>query len=302
MNLSTFSTFKTLQNNNSKLKKMNNNQLKKLQQTLLGIIDDIDYVCKKYNLTYNLGGGSALGAIRHNGFIPWDDDLDINMPRKDYQKFCEVFEDEFSEKYWLHTPEKTKDYGLSFARVRKKGTIFRSRDDLNNTEEAGVYIDLFIIENTYNLAIMRYIHGILSLMFGFLLSCRNFYKNKKFYLEMVKDNKKANKVFKIKTFIGFLVSWMSVDKINHTWNNINKMCKNNESKYVSVPVGRKHFFGELYERDKFCKTILHEFEGKNRMLPVCIEYDAYLKHMYGDYMKIPKEEDRETHIFLELEL
>ena len=297
MKLSTVSTFKTLQNENSKLKKMNNEQLKSLQKTLLGILDDINYVCEKYNLTYNLGGGSALGAIRHNGFIPWDDDVDIDMPREDYKKFCKVFLKEFSDKYWLHTPENTKDYGLAFARVRKKGTIFRSREDLNNIEEAGVYIDIFIIENTYNFSLMRYLHGILSLICGFLLSCRNFYKNRQFYLEMVKDNKKARKAFKFKIVIGF-----SIDKITHIWNNVNSMCKNNKSKYVTVPVGRKHFFGELYEREKFCKTILHEFEDKNRKLPVCVDYDAYLKHMYGDYMKIPKEEDRETHIFLELKL
>lgn len=302
MKLSTVSTFKTLQNENDELKKMSNEQLKKLQQTLLGILDDINYVCEKYNLSYNLGGGSALGAIRHNGFIPWDDDVDINMPRKDYEKFCEVFAKEFADKYWIHTPEKTKDYGLAFARVRKKGTIFRSREDVNNTEEAGVYIDIFIIENTYNFVLMRYLHGILSLMFGFLLSCRNFYKNKKFYLEIVQNNKKTRMAFKFKIGIGFLLSWISIDKMTHVWNNINSMCKNNDSRYVSVPVGRKHFFGELYEREKFCKTVLHEFEGKNRKFPVCIDYDAYLKHMYGDYMKIPKEEDRETHIFLDLKL
>lgn len=302
MGLSTVSTFKTLQNENSELKKMNNTQLKELQVTLLGIIDDIDYVCKKYNLVYNLGGGSALGAIRHDGFIPWDDDLDINMPREDYVKFCKFFLEEFSDKYWLHTPEKTKNYGLAFARVRKKGTIFRSREDLNNTEEAGVYIDVFIIENTYNFKLMRYLHGFLSLICGFLLSCRNFYSNRKFYLDMVKGNKKTRRAFKMKVGIGFLLSWISIDKMTHIWNNVNAMCKDSKSKYVSVPVGRNHFFGELYEREKFCKTILHKFEDENRKLPVCIDFDAYLKHMYGDYMKIPKKENRETHIFLELKL
>lgn len=302
MGLSTVSTFKTMQNNNSQLKKISEDQLKRLQQTLLEIIDDIDYVCKKYNLTYNLGGGSALGAIRHDGFIPWDDDLDINIPREDYKKFCKVFLEEFSDKYWLHTPENTKDYGLAFARVRKKGTIFRSREDVNNTEEAGVYIDVFIIENTYDFILMRYLHGILSLICGFLLSCRNFYKNRQFYLNMVKDNKKIKRAFKAKVCIGFFLSWISIDMMTNIWNKVNSMCKNNKSKYVTVPVGRNHFFGETYEREKFCKTILHKFEDENRQLPICIDYDAYLRHMYGDYMKIPPKEDRETHIFIELKL
>lgn len=300
MKLSTASAFKTMQNKNTKLKKLNNKELKQLQQTILEIVDDIDFVCKKYHLTYNLGGGSALGAVRHNGFIPWDDDFDINMPREDYQKFCAHFMKEFEEKYWLHTPEKTKNYGLAFARVRKKGTIYRAREDVEN-EEAGVYVDIFIIENTYNFFLFRYLHGMLSLMFGFFLSCRNFYKNKQLYMEMVENNQKLKNVFKIKIGIGFLFSWLSVDTMTNLWNKVNSMCKNKSSKYVAVPVGRKHFFGELYERKKFCKTIEHEF-GKNRTLPICVDYEGYLKNLYGDYMKLPKKEEIEAHIFLELKL
>ena len=289
-----------MNNQNQKLKKMTNEQLKKLQKVLVEIMDDIDFVCKKYKLIYNLGGGSCLGAIRHKGFIPWDDDMDINMPRADYEIFCQKFMEEFGEKYWLHTPEKTKNLGIAFARVRKKGTIFLSREDLTNTEEAGVYIDIFIIENTYNLKFMRYIHGFLSMASGFLLSCRNFYKNRKFYLEIVKDDKSTKKIFGVKIFIGFLLSWISVDKMTHMWNNINKMCKNNNSKYITVPVGRNHFFGELYKREDFCNVVTHEFEKRN--FYVCKEYDKYLSHMYGNYMEIPKDADKETHIFLNLKL
>lgn len=300
MNLSTVGTFKKLQNENDCLNKMTDEQLKKLQEILVEIMNDIDCVCTKHNLTYNLGGGSCLGAIRHNGFIPWDDDMDINMPREDYERFCEIFQKELGDKYWLHTPEKTKDYGLAFARVRKKGTVFRSREDISNNEEIGVYLDIFIIENTYDVSIMRYIHGFLSLVTGFLLSCRNFYNNKKFYMNMVENNKKTKKVFLFKIIVGFIFSWLSVDTMTHIWNNANKMCKNSNSKYVTVPVGRNHFFGELYEREKFCKTIKHKFEKYE--FQICEDYEGYLKHMYGDYMKIPKKEEQEQHIFLELKI
>lgn len=300
MGLSTVSTFKMLQNENEDLKQITDEQLKELQDTLLGIMKDIDRVCEKYKLVYNLGGGSCLGAVRHNGFIPWDDDMDINMTRADYEKFCKVFQSELGEKYWLHTPENTKNYGLGFCRVRKKGTIFRSREDFRNTDEAGVYIDIFIIENTYNLKLFRILHGAMSLGAGFLLSCRNFYTNKEFYINMAKNNKKTMNVFKVKSGIGFLLSWLSTDTLTHFWNNVNKMCKNSDSKYITVPVGRNHFFGEIYERAKFCQTQKHKFEDCE--LPICVDFDGYLRHMYGDYMEIPDKENQEKHIFIDFEL
>ncbi len=300
MKLSTVSVFKNMQNKNSKLKRLTKVQLKKLQNTILDIAKDIDFVCQKYHLNYNLGGGSALGAVRHQGFIPWDDDFDINMPRKDYDKFCEVFLKEFKDKYWLHTPEKTHNYGLAFARVRKKGTIYRAREDIEN-DEAGVYIDIFIIENTYNFVLLRYLHGFLSLTFGFLLSCRNFYKNKDLYLDMVKDDKELLKTFKLKINIGYIFSFLSLDTLTKLWNNVNKMCKNDNSKYVTVPTGRRHFFKEMYRRDKFCETILLEFEKKYKF-PVAKDYDGYLTNMYGDYLKLPNKDEIETHVFLELKL
>lgn len=300
MKLSTGKMLKTINNKNQSLQKMTNEQLKQLQKILVGIMDDIDFVCRKYNLIYNLGGGSCLGAVRHNGFIPWDDDMDVIMPRADYEIFCQKFVEEFGDKYWLHTPEKTKNLGIAFARVRKKGTVLRVREDYTNTSEAGVFIDIFIIENTYDSKIMRKIHGALSMLFGFLLSCRVFYKNKKFYLDLIKDDKKSKKIFKLKIFIGFLLSWLSVDTMTHAWNNINKMYKNNKSKYVTVPTGRGHFFGEIYKREDVCKVINHEFE--KRQFYICKGYDKYLKQLYGNYMEIPKNADRETHIFLELKL
>lgn len=299
MKLATVSVFKNILNKNSALKTMTDEELKHLQRVLLAMMKDFDGICQKHKIKYMLGGGSCLGAVRHKGFIPWDDDMDLNMTRRDYEKFKESFEKEMGDRYWLQTPEDTLDYGLAFARLRKKGTVFRSREDCDSSDENGIYIDIFIIENTYNCAVLRYWHGFLSLATGFLLSCRNFYQKRKFYIKVAGNDKKVRRIFRIKIILGFFTAWRSVDNWTRTWNNVNKMCKNSRSKYVVVPTGRKHFFGELYERDKYCDYEYVAFEDTT--LPVTTDSDEYLKHLYGDYMKIPKKAQQEKHIFLELD-
>lgn len=291
MKLETTTVFKNIKNNPYSVE-LSDEELKKLQEVLLSILTDFNNVCNKYNIEYTLGGGSALGAIRHKGFIPWDDDIDVNISRKEYEKFKEVFKKELSEKYWFHTPEERPDLGIGMARLRLKGTTFKTRDDLFN-DESGMFIDVVIIENTYDFLPLRYLHGFLSLASGLLLSCRNFYRNKELYLKIAGDN---IKIVKTKIFIGKIISFLSVKQLTTLWNNINKMCKNNNSKYVVGPVGRNHFFGELYEREGFLTPLKVKFENIESY--VCKDYDSYLKHNYGNYMEIPK--NKEKHVVLKL--
>ena len=145
MSLSTLEVFKHIQPEGAVV--LTDEQLLDLQKTLNGILRDIVSVCAKHHLQYFLGGGSALGAIRHHGFIPWDDDIDINMPREDHDRFVQVFRQEFGTKYWVHTPEETAGYGLLLSRVLLKGTSVRTREDFHNPE-CGAFIDIFVIENT----------------------------------------------------------------------------------------------------------------------------------------------------------
>ena len=130
MSLSTLEVFKHIQPEGAVV--LTDEQLLDLQKTLNGILRDIISVCAKHHLRYFLGGGSALGAIRHHGFIPWDDDIDINMPREDHDRFVQVFRQEFGTKYWVHTPEETAGYGLLLSRVLLKGTSVRTREDFHN--------------------------------------------------------------------------------------------------------------------------------------------------------------------------
>lgn len=295
MGLSTFQMIKKMSSSAVRIDtiELNSEQIKAHQKTLLSMMDDIVNVCKENNINYFLGGGSALGAMRHQGFIPWDDDLDVNMPRADYERFIDLFQYRFGSKYWVHTPRKTHNYGLSMAKIRKKGTIMREWEDLDS-QECGICIDIFIIENVFDNRLCRIVQGVVSLGLGYALSCRKFYHNRYVIRKLFADDVK---VFNFKVFIGALLSFASLDwwcRLTDTWHSI---CKNSESKYVSGCAGRLHFFGEMYSRELFCKVKEVDFEGRKWNVPVDVE--GYLRHCYKDWTRIPAEQDREKHLLFE---
>ena len=289
----TFDAFKRLKS--GLVFTLTDEQLCTLQKILLTILDDIDCVCGKYGISYSLGGGSCLGAVRHQGFIPWDDDLDINMARSEYEKFIPAFRREFGRKYWVHTPEDTPGYELLFARVRLKGTVLRTRDDFF-TDECGIPVDIFIVENTFDNWAMRMLHGIGCMAFGYLLSCRKFRRARKQLTALSGGSRSLSLSFRMKFAVGFLISWGSVDFWRKAANAIHAVCHDDGSARVTIPAGRKKFFGELYSRSSVLDLCEMKFEG--RMLPVPQCCDEYLTRLYGDYMVPPAPADREKHPYM----
>ena len=269
-------------------------ELHSLQQTLLEILDDIDSVCRENGISYTLGGGSCLGAVRHQGFIPWDDDIDLNFSRREYTRFVPLFRQRFGWKYWIHTPENTENYPLLFARVRKKGTVVRTRDDFQN-EECGAFVDIFIVENTFDGAVLRDFHGLACMATGLLLSCRKFYRDRRELLPLAAGDRALLRAFRVKIALGFLLSWGSVTAWTRFAIRCSALCRNDSSHYVTIPAGRKRFFGELYARADICETADCLYAGRQMKIPW--NYEMYLTALYGDYRRIPEEKDREYHSF-----
>lgn len=297
MKLSSFDAMKMANDDNAI--KIEGDILKKCQRIELSIADDVARVCEKYNINYTLGGGSALGAVRHHGFIPWDDDMDLNIFRDDCEKLLKAINDEYPGKYWIHTPENTANYGLLFVQLRLKGTVMRGREDMD-TDECGVGLDLFPYENTYNAKVLRMLHGCLCMGMKFALSCRKIWEHRELNMQLVKGNRDAEKTIRVKSAIGALLALFSVDAWTHGTIRCCKMCKNKNSKYVAIPSGRKQFLGEIYPRDRIADTELVPFEDK--YLRLTKYADEYMKNLYGNYMEVPPIGKRERHVVYELDL
>lgn len=297
MKLSTFDAFKHI-SDNSELIVLEGDLLRKLQNELLGILDDVVEVCESQGTRYTLGGGTCLGAIRHKGFIPWDDDIDINVLRDDLDDFICAFLKIYGDKYWVHTP-RTKGHGLDFVRIRKRGTVLRGRDDFELLDECGLSIDVFIIETVPDNKLLRLVHGVGSLALGFVYSCRRQKHYYKEYLKLSEGNPDLQKSIRFKAALGSVFSGCSLEWWVKAWDKWNSCCKGRESRFVSIPVGRKHYFGELQLKETFFPSVLAEYEG--RMLCVPGKYDSYLTALYGpDYMVEPDESDRESHVVYEI--
>jgi len=186
---------------------------------------------------------------------------------------------------------------MTINRVRLKGSVFRGREDIGN-EECGFFVDLMRMENVPDNILIRYLHGFLCMGMGFLLSCRNFYKNRELMKQLADNNPDFRKAYLIKSTVGRFISFITLDRWTRMTQGVYGCCHNSKSRYISVPSGRKHYFGELRLREGFVTSVKCRFEGHMWCIPS--DYDGYLRSMYGDYMSLPPESDREGHIILEL--
>ena len=301
MNLSTFDLFRSIDSEAAGLITLSQSQLDDLHVILLSIADDIMDVCEENDITCFMSGGTALGAYREGKFIPWDDDLDFMMPRADYNRFIPLFRKKYGDRYWIHTPEETDNFGFQVPHIRKKGTKVKTKSDLYDDSEAGANVDIFIIENIPDSRFLRKIQGYICMFCGLMLSSRRFFRDRKILMELVKNNPEQMKVFRTKIFIGRISALLSLNAWTRLTNRVCSMCGNDNSRDVSVPGGRKHYFGEIYKRDFFYKDRPAVFEGRRWYLPSRAE--DYFTVLYGSgFREVPPPEKREKHICWEFDL
>ncbi len=283
--------------NDSTLRQLNESEIKKLRKVFLTTFQDLANCCEKYNLTVMLVGGTAIGAARHQGFIPWDDDMDVAMPRKDFEKLKKVFDKELGKKYILSSPNYKNNANNRFPMMLVKNTLFVEAGNSPDNKGAKIKIDIFIIENIPQNFIHRFFKGFLCSVLMFMASYEDTYEHQSEELKnyMCKTTEGA-KAYNRRIKLGKLFSFFKFQK----WMNIiDSSCQYKKStNLMGIPSGRGHYFREIQSRKTFLPVSKGLFEGIEVNLPG--DTDAYLKNLFGDYMKIPDIKDREKHFIYDI--
>lgn len=258
--------------------------LDKLHKVEIEILDEFVRICKKNNLSYTLFAGTLLGAVRHKGFIPWDDDVDVGMLRDDYEKFLKIAHEELDSKYYLDCFEYNKKYHLAFAKIRKNGTIFDEETAHHLDNHKGIYIDVFPIDNVYDNVERSHINAILIKMI-----IQTIYVKNKIY-------KLSDCRHKILSAFFMIFSHKTLMKLQKKLSTSNK---NNNSELVACFLSVYPFKKEVIKRSDVIPT--KEIEFENKKYQVINNYDLYLKNVYGDYRKLPPKEKRVNHMPLKID-
>ena len=255
------------------MKQLSGKEIKEIQ---LEILKSIHNFCSERNIRYSLAYGTLLGAVRHKGYIPWDDDVDIMMPRPDYERFIKEYPD-FNNHYMVQTYINDESYYLAFAKVydnRTEQIIFPTK--------TGVFVDVFPIDGIPENIAERdiYIKSKLTLVFkNILYTCKN------------NVFRPGNKIFNTIKYIVKRIMYPSrkqaIIKLNKLWNS--NLFDSSKYAGVIVDVDALEHRGQV-EREIFEKYITASFEGVE--FKIIENYDIFLSSQYGDYMQLPPEEER----------
>ena len=256
-------------------------ELKKLQEIQIDLISEVDRICKKCGIRYNMVGGTMLGAIRHHGYIPWDDDADIGFLRSEYEKFRKACKTELNhEKYYMQDLRDTPGYRWGYGKLRRKDTAFLRLNQEHMPYGQGISIDLMPFDNVPDGSRARWLH---------FLVCFSY--RKVLWSEIGKLTEQTT----WKRMLYKLVNLIPRQTVVDSFDIFIRLCEKKKTKLVRIltfptPKG-EGFFG--YRRVWY--EDLAEYEFAQMKLPGARDYDGYLKVKYGDYMKLPPENKRKVH-------
>lgn len=260
---------------------LEDNLLESIHRVSLYLLLEFDRVCRENNLTYFLDSGTALGAVRHGGFIPWDDDIDVGMPRKDYEVFLRIGQDLFPKDIFIQTPQTDSTYKRYSAKLRLEGTHFPDSEGAPCKHD-GFFIDIFPFDNVPgNPLLARWYVSFSRVVFWIIRTWRS---------------KKQSPSLFYRSFQSIVKRW-SEARITRISDYYLRFC----TKYQDNKTGKvTSFFWRMtqnktyvFDVDKLLPTKEIMFEGHS--VKIMKSPDYYLTKMYGDYMTLPPEDKRHYH-------
>lgn len=253
--------------------------LKKVQPVLLEMLKEIDRVCRENGISYFLYRGTFLGAVRHQGFIPWDDDLDVAMLREDYEKFCRVAPQKLNPRYTFQNWHTDPRYAHPFGKLRKRNTLYVEAKSGKPLAENGFYVDVYPLDaapEDYRPLARKLMHL--------------------YRLKLVKSGytpwqEGTRTIWKKR--VGYLAYQLAAAFLTQE-----QLIEKYEALVRAVPLGTRVYEQSALPRDYlfdigWCRQ-LKDYPFEDGFFPGPAEYDSFLTNLYGDYMQLPPEGQREN--------
>ena len=243
-------------------------EVKKLWAVEMDLLHEFDRVCKKHGLRYILDFGTLLGAIRHKGFIPWDDDIDVSMLREDFDKLMEIGTEEFKEPYFLQNYKTDPKYDIAVAKLRRSDTACLEEMAHEGKFNQGIFIDIFVFDNIPSKDVLESVtRKCYDYFHPFFVLCHEPSRRDGWKLPL--------------TWLRYYLYKMVYGSARKSWEKLERYAKS------FAPSGYVADITYIYEpccrlRQWFESTTIVPFE--NMLLPAPVEYDALLRDYFGDYM------------------
>ena len=277
------------------MKEYDEKTLKRVQKIELEILKDFKKLCDRHGLDYFGIAGTGIGVLRHGGFIPWDDDIDIALPRKDYEEFLRLAKKELADKYTILNVRENENYPLMTTRLVKKGTKFREYALKDINCDFGIFLDIYPFDNVSDDEKEYKKQGRKVWFYSKLLILRSI------PFPVLGATGWKKKVLHAATAICHYI--LKISHISKKW--IAKKCDESMRMYNDKQTSRLTYFADttpymnIFDRNAIFP--LKEYKFEDVMIKMPYELDRHLTTMYGNYMELPPIEKRKNHYPYELD-
>lgn len=259
--------------------------IRDIQNILLDIYKSVDEICRKHDWKLFLTGGSVLGAVRHHGYIPWDDDMDLALPREDYEEFAKIAQKELPDYLKLVWMKRPHHYRIADSRYEiKLNDVYQLA--INEGETPFVSVDLQPFDGVSKYKVLGLFHSVRVMFY------RAAYKMCDFQKVRIESTRPKWELILISVLKKVSFLFTREEKLRQKFDKAMKKYSYIDCEYIADFVG-KYLFRDVYPKSWWEPGIVVAFEDVQVRIPS--EYDKYLSRIYGDYMKIPDEKERITH-------